>query len=555
MNKSVIFNQNNYINPSYTHYGGMAGFQDYGCNGVKLKNNLINHWRESLASGDNIFEIQVPSIMPYEILKASGHVERFTDYVVYDCDGIAYRADHLVKDYYKEDPTINVDAMTIEDLEKIINEKKLINAAENVVISKKNLMFNMTDNTGSITFLRPELAQGIIINFNRYLTASNYQMPIGIASVDKSYRNEISTKHFTRLREFTQAELEYFIDPQSKSDPKILEGIDLNINIPTSTGIVTLQDLLSSKQVMSYIMLSFIHKVYIFAQTIGLKDNNIRFRKHEKNEMAHYAIECWDLECKINEDWLEVIGIADRGVWDCTVHSQGANKIVARRLLKEPRIVMNSLIELNKKEIARKYSKHMKYIIEYVEANNNTILANMSIDNLVFEIKLGKETLVITSNMFRIICVKKTETFDEYYPNIIEPSFGIDRLIYAILMQNTWTRADTENGIRYVLSLPIKLAPYNLALFVLLDREDLYEILNKIKNILKKKYSIYYDYSTTKIGKKYVRADSIGVPFAITIDVQSLSDQNITIRDRDTMQQVRIPINELEEKLKGMIGF
>ena len=264
MNKAVIFNQNNYINPSYAHYNGLAGFQDYGSNGIKLKNNLINCWRENLINAENIFEIEVPTIMPYDILKASGHVERFTDYVVYDRNGVIYRADHLVKEYYKNDPNINVDAMTQEELEKIINDKKLIDIDEGVVVSvsKKNLMFNMKDNNGTISFLRPELAQGIIVNFNRYLTCANHKMPIGIASVGKSYRNEISTKHFTRLREFTQAELEYFVDPLNKSDPKILEGIDLNIKIPINTGSVTLQEMLDSKKVSSFIMLSFIYKIF-----------------------------------------------------------------------------------------------------------------------------------------------------------------------------------------------------------------------------------------------------------------------------------------------------
>jgi glycyl-tRNA synthetase len=558
MNKISIFNKNNYISPSYSHYGGLAGFQDYGNNGIKLKTKLIECWRQWFTREENIFEIEVPAIMPYNILKASGHVDKFTDYVTCDRDGIEYRADHLVKNFYKDDASVNVDAMTQQELCNIINEKKLVNLEEGctAIVTTKNLMFNMTDNTGNNqTFLRPELAQGIIVNFNRYLINNNYSMPLGIASVGKSYRNEISCKHLTRLREFTQAELEYFVDPENKSDPKILSSLNPDNIIPTSKGDISVGDL--SKQVASYTMLSFIVKVYKFVISIGLKHENIRFRKHEENEMAHYAVECWDLECNVNDDWLEVIGIADRGTWDTAVHSKGVGSVcpvVARRILAVPKITVNHAVELNKKTIAKVYGKHMKLICDYVMNNNDNIINEVKI-NSTFTIKTDSDILKITEDMFKILSTNKVETFEEYYPNIIEPSFGIDRLIYSILMQNSWNREDTSKGIRTVLSLPIKLSPYQLAIFVLLDREDLYEMLKDIKTKINNKYEIYYDYSTTKIGKKYVRADEIGVPLVITIDVQSLTDQSVTIRDRDTMQQVRVLINDLNTSLVNMIGY
>lgn len=565
MNKAAILNKNNYIYPSYHHYGCMAGFQDYGNNGVKLKNNLINLWRKHFVNEHNIYEMETPTIMPHNILKASGHVDKFTDYVVVDKNGITFRADHLVKEFFaKTNNKTNIDALLPQDLEKIINDNKLVEMAENedyVHITTKNLMFNMSgptsvdtffsDANGNITYLRPELAQGIIVNLNKYLQSTNYLMPIGLAQVGKSYRNEISTKQFTRLREFTQAELEYFVDPEKKSDPSILKGLNLSNLIPVfnnnDDGFTnkSLQELLDAKLVKSYTMLSFISKIHKFALVIGLK--NIRFRKHEDNEMAHYAIECWDLESKIDDNWLEVIGCADRGIWDCSVHSE-VEKIVCKRVLDKPKIVIEKTIVLNKKEIAKNYSKHMKLISNYFDTEKTDSIIN-DIHTFGYVSVPGEDgyDLVITDNMITIMESRKNVTHEEFIPGIIEPSFGIDRLIYSILMQNMWSRKDESKGVRSVLSLPTYLSPYDLAIFTLLDREDLYSILNEIKNTVleNSQLNIYYDYSTTKIGKKYVRSDELGIKFVVTIDVQTLDDKCVTVRERDTMNQIRVLIPDL----------
>lgn len=253
----VCLHENQYIVPSYSHYGGYSGFHDYGVLGIRTKNKLLNYWRDFFLYHDDIHEIETPIIMPYNLLKASGHVDRFTDYMVTDANGTHFRADHLVRDYLREigDHKLAelVDSFTSNQLEYYINKNNLIEKPNDklVNVTQKNLMFELPganndahtnrDHTNSghtnrdcPDFLRPELAQGIFVNIKNYVQYSRDTLPFGLAQIGKSYRKEISPSQFTRMREFTQAEIEYFVNPTNKDHPNYEKHRDYNIPILTS---------------------------------------------------------------------------------------------------------------------------------------------------------------------------------------------------------------------------------------------------------------------------------------------------------------------------------
>lgn len=581
--------ENQLIVPSYQHYGGFSGFQDYGINGFPLKNKLMNTWRNFFL-GTDIHEVEIPTIMPNAVLKASGHVDRFTDYVVYDKNKVCYRADHLAKKFFNDnkmtDLANQVDAWDQDTLELYINKYAMVetdNGTE-IKVQKKNLMIEVPSNTlnpDAVTdFLRPELAQGIFVNFKTY--QSYFQSEdspfeqFGIAQIGKSYRKEISPQSFTRLREFTQAEIEYFVDPVNKSHPDfdsykytvipILtqdmqeSGSDTPLNM--AVGLAVEKNLISHK-LMAY----FLAKIYLFAKKIGLKDGLIRFRQHQKNEMAHYAIQCWDLECKVNGSWLECVGCADRGSYDLTAHSQGKLALNAKRMLSEPIVTTNIFI----KPLISKMGSYVKifndikvYFRDLDQTTAKTLADKLQAgENICVNIKRSNFAqdacatdtcttnngfCIFESSMFDIEEKTSARLYEMFVPNVIEPSFGIDRLIYAILEQNVWQRDIKEkrkkNGVdvdevRLVLSLPNDLVLYDVAVFSLHKKQDMFKMADSIRTVLiKNGLKCYTDDSGTSIGKKYVRCDEIGVKYVVTVDPGSLKTGLVTIRNRDTMEQI-----------------
>lgn len=277
--------------------------------------------------------------------------------------------------------------------------------------------------------------------------------------------------------------------------------------------------------------------------------------------MAHYAIQCWDLECYVSGSWLECVGRADRGSYDLLMHSNGTNeKLVMQRELKVPRTEQIVKIKLNYRELPFYFKSALQVLTEYFDKLDRTqtqdiikgledfgsVKIQVINNDAVESYELVKEYLVITSNV-------NTITHETYYPHVIEPSFGIDRLMYAILEQNFSSRVDDAK--RLVLSLKPSIAPCKLALFYLYSREDMIEQWNNIKTIFDKSNIKYYtETSSVSIGKKYVRADEMGIPYAITVDTDTKNDCAVTVRNRDDMTQIRLSIDYLLSYLLNQIG-
>lgn len=562
--------ENQLIVPSYQHYGGMAGFQDYGLNGCFIKNAIVSAWRKLFVK-DDIYEVEIPSIMPHAILKASGHVDRFADAIVTakDESGVCHRADHFAKKWFESngmhDMANQVDSWDLRTLEDNINSYAMLGCTDSVV-SKKNLMIEVPSNSlgcPDSDFLRPELAQGIFVNFKYYQSylqpdQNTAFKPFGIAQIGKSYRKEISPQPYVRLREFTQAEIEYFVDPLDKNHKDFDNCANIIIPILTSDmqqqGLdvinISLGKAVNEKYINNKLMAYFLARIYHFALQIGLKYNKIRFRQHLPNEMAHYASQCWDLECLVNGSWLECVGCADRGCYDLDCHSKINNTqpLIAKRKLKEPikKTYYTIIPDVSKLRVL--YPNNVNDIKLYFK-NLDQDTAQALVINLQNKM-YGQICIITDTNQYHLdssifdIKIKEITIFSEtFVPHVIEPSFGIDRLFYATMEHNMWQRESDDR--RLVLSLPSLLRLYDVAVFPLHKKESMIIVANKIRDAISENLRCYRDDTSTVIGKKYVRCDEIGVKYVITVDPGTLINGLVTIRERDTMKQITVDMNSL----------
>jgi glycyl-tRNA synthetase len=491
-------------------------------------------WRRIIVR-NNIFEVETPQITPYPVLKASGHIDRFIESVVHDKDGNCFRADHLVNEHAMiHNPDINSDTMSINELTEYINEYGLIelNPLDVLFVPKvttKNLTFQLESNADILTqsFLRPELAQGIFVNMENYLRELQ-SFPFGISQVGKSYRKEISPQPFKRLREFTQFETEYFFDPLSQSHASydeiselyipVLSQLDQNLGtrIPKNIQIKYAVD---NGIICNEIMAYFLGKVFEFAKSLNLDLTKIRFRQHLENEMAHYAVQCWDLECDIYGNWLECVGCAHRGSYDLKAHN--LNNVFD---IKRNTFTIKKELSMNIKEL--------KALVNYKE-----ILADMNINKMSVIETISKYNL-----SDKYVSSKNVNRWDTFIPNCIEPSIGIDRLFYTMLVHNLYKRSDNVD--RLVLTLTKKISPFPCAIFALSNKPSLIEKVKYVTSELNGANIKYFlDNSGASIGKKYVRMDQIGVQYCITVDFNTLMDNCVTIRSRDNMEQIRITID------------
>lgn len=541
--KNYLVN-NKLIFPTNLHDNVLSGFQNYGPIGLKIKSNIINTWKKIFIQDDNIFEIDAPVILNESVLERSGHIKKFNDLGILLYDQVTRqllqvkRADHYIEDVIQLMGLTNI---IYEDSEPFVSQflktYNLIEPTVFVEIKPISLMYQLNSlNTNTNLYLRPEIAQTMFTEFKQFYDYNNNKLPFGIAQVGKSYRNEIAGKQFVRLREFTQAEIEYFYNPYDfennnefiiPNDYKykkcfILTAEDQILNQPEKE--IVLNEL--PNYIINNILLKFAIKLYWFAESIGLDINKLRFRQHKSDEMAHYSKDCWDLEAKIFDKWLEITGIADRGDYD--LKTQDKNDVFKIKKYSTP-IIKYKLV-LNKKNIFKKYPKDQA--IELVENLSHVIILNSK-----------EETDQYSSELYEM---EEFKYFEMIYPSVIEPSIGIDRVFYSLIVHNLHIR---DNTTRPYLLLTKETTPYDFMLAQLSNHTDIIEKFNVYKEKLKK-YYIYTDLSSTSIGKRYTRADELGIIFTITIDFESLKDDTVTIRFNKTMEQKRINIDNINSFIR-----
>ncbi|KAL1523968.1 hypothetical protein AB1Y20_018884 [Prymnesium parvum] len=604
-----------FFRQAFEIYGGVGGFYTYGPPGAAVKQNLISLWRNHFVIEENLLEVDDTCIMPHDVLFTSGHVERFNDFIVKDAKDpkIFFRADKLLEDVMEQ--RLNEKGVSDEmkqELTKVKNQADAYSKDELWAVFQKyqikspdtkndltepqefNLMFPTPIGPlgGKGGYLRPETAQGIFLNFKFCLEQNANNMPFGVAQVGKAFRNEIAPRAgLIRQREFTQAEIEYFVKPGDKPHPKFVQVASLELLLFSSKQQLdaaepqpcTLGAAVSSGMIANETLGYYIGRTYLFLLRAGCRGEHVRFRQHLPDEMAHYACDCWDAEIEMSLGWVECVGIADRSAYDLTVHSKATNTpLVASTPLETPRVV--DVYTLTKKSLAT-IGKVFKADAKAV----TTYLTELDADGLkALEAEAqasGKASITVDGKTFEVpaeslVCEAKTEkqNVETFTPNVIEPSFGIDRILAAIYEHSFFVRADEKEEadkekaddkkakkgdkkvVNGVLSLPAEIAPYKVAILPLDMRvvAQYGELLASLRTEFSQRGLQYkVDDSGASIGKKYARADELGIPYALTIDFDTigLGKQNepllgtVTLRDRDSTQQVRVPLDDAPDLL------
>lgn len=547
--------------PSFEIYSGVSGFTDYGPLGASLKNNIMQKWRKQYVSGEGFYEIEGPTVMPKEVLKASGHVDNFTDPMT-KCEecGEVFRADHIIEEVIGED----VESLENEELDQIVIDNnircpecggKLAN------IWNYNLMFKtMIGAKGDkVGYMRPETAQGIFILFKRLERFFRGKLPFGAVQLGKAYRNEISPRQgVIRLREFTQAEAEIFLNPKDKTTPKFAQIADeiLYLNsqeVQENNGEplkITAKEALDKEIVANEMLIYQLYLAKKFLNEIGIPDDVLRFRQHLPGEMAHYALDCWDVEVLTDKyGWVEIIGIADRGDYDLSSHSKYSNDELNVFIeYDEPKKVKKTVVKPNLSKFGPVFKGDSPKIKQAIEEADPTEVMKAIEEDGKFVVELDK-TYEVPEELLIFEDVEEEINGEKIIPHVIEPSFGIDRIVYSVLLHSFHT-AENEDDKDYF-KFAKSIAPVQLGIFPLVNKEGPREIAIDLTEKLRSHgFTVEYDASGT-IGKRYARADEIGIPLAITVDFESLEDNQVTVRDRDTEQQERVAIDSLEDYLKN----
>ncbi len=445
-----------YIFQSSEIYGGMSACWDYGPLGVELKRNVKEAWwRANVRERDDMVGLDCSILMHRAVWAASGHEKGFADPLM-DCKACRQR--------WRGD---DVDGNRCPACGGELTEPRMFNLMFRTYVGPVDVEAEFTgawnlalaDPTAAhiyvdglkekldkaIAYLRPETAQGIFVNFANVVDTTRKRLPFGIAQIGKAFRNEITTGNFIfRCREFEQMEIEYFVKPGS------------------------------DEEWFNY----WVEQRFSWYTSLGIKEENLRLREHEKKDLAHYARACTDIEYLFPMGWSELEGIANRTDFDLKQHSQHSGK-----------------------------------------------------DLSYFD----------------------PETSERYLPYVIEPSAGVDRAALALLV-DAYDEETVKGETRVVLRLHRDIAPFKVAILPLSKNERLIPLAKEVHNAVRRRITSMYD-DTQSIGRRYRRQDEIGTPYSVTIDFDSLEDNAVTIRERDSMKQIRVPVAELvstlERKLDG----
>jgi glycyl-tRNA synthetase len=608
-----------FYTPSFEIYGGEKGLYDYGPPGCSLQANIVDQWRKHFVLEEDMLEVDCTMLTPEAVLKTSGHVDKFADWMCKDPKtGEIFRADHLVEQVLEARLTADKEArgqkVVVEEAKDAKKKKVKAVAAQKLddatvkeyeetlakidnyggpelgeLIVKHdikgptsgavldppkafNLMFQTQIGPAADKpngYLRPETAQGQFLNFAKLLEFNQQAMPFASASIGKSFRNEIAPRSgLLRVREFLMAEIEHFVDPESgKKHPRFEEvketkltllNRDTQLSGSTKVEEKSIGEAVSTKLVDNETLGYFLVRIQEFLMKIGVDKSKLRFRQHMANEMAHYATDCWDAELLTSYGWIECVGCADRSAYDLTVHKDKTGApLVVRQARAEPLVIEEWEAELNRKKLGPKFRKDAKAVENAVDKLSQELREKLSLD-LEKDGKISIDTPGVGSgktelekDLIVIEKRKRTEHTREFTPNVIEPSFGIGRILYSLMEHVFWTREGDEA--RGVLSFPPLVAPTKVLLVPLSNHPDLRKFLTGLSQKLRKAgVANKTDDSSASIGKRYSRNDELGTPLGITIDFQTVKDSTVTLRDRDSTKQVRASQDDIVAAVKAL---
>ena len=533
------------ILPAFEIHGGAAGLYDFGPVGGRLRNRVNQAWIDHWQSLGNIVEISCPTVTPYNVLEASGHVGEFSDFMT-NClkCGEASRADTLI-----EDVVPNPDALSKDKLDAALKKHSpkcpSCGSDQWSKVEAQNLMFSTrigAGTSGRQGFLRPETAQGMFTSFASIYRHFRERLPFGAIQTGKGYRNEISPRQgMIRLREFNMAELEYFIDPEVNPVHDFSAWSEPIKLISESRGEVemTFGQAVDEGIIRHPTVGFFMAWAKDFLLSVGINPQCLRFRQHESNEMAHYAQDCWDAEIFGSYGWIECVGIAHRGCFDLSAHEAATGqKLRAWRKFSEPKLIETDGWTIDGAKAGPAFRAIAGKVKEYVENLSSNAIFPMTV-----EID-GQQIEILPEHVKR---VQKSENVvgEWYVPHVVEPAFGIDRIIWHLL-DHSYNEIKKEGEDYTLLSIPSQVAPVDVAVLPLYEKEGMEELSQRIHRALCGKKGVFSIYDASgSIGRRYARADEIGIPICITIDNQSLSDNTVTMRYRDTREQIRLNIDDL----------
>lgn len=451
---AALCKRRGFVFPTSAIYGGLANSYDYGPLGTQLLRTIKNLWWQTcITNRDDMVGLDSQIILHPRTWVASGHVGSFSDPLVEDVvSHKRFRADHLIEAWLEKnqdliDEAVIVENLSLEQMGEFIKDHAIKSPDGNPLTEPKafNLLFETAIGAVSgqkaTVYLRGETAQGIFSNFKQVLQSSRVQLPFGIGQIGKSFRNEVTTGQFIfRTFEFEQAEIEYFFNPAQTDWHSVMDD-------------------------WKAVMWSFV------TETLGIREDHVRWRQHTDRERSHYSLDTYDLEYKFSFGWKEIWGLAYRTDYDLKQHEQ-----------------------------------------------------------------FSGESLTYTDPY----------TGEKCLPHVVEPAVGINRLFLMLMAESYWE--DTEKD-RLVLSLKPSLSPYRAAVFPLLkNKPELVEKARLVYQALRSQHPVVWD-DRGNIGKRYLSQDEIGTPYCITIDFETLENDTVTLRDRDSALQRRVAIDTLASEL------
>ena len=587
-----------FVVPSFEIYGGVRGFYDFGPPGCALKANLITLWKQHFILEENMQEIECTNLMPHDVLNTSGHVERFCDLMVKDTKtGECFRGDKILEDHIEklltdgssrtpeevlslEKIARQADAYTPDELDKVFSDLGIISPLGNPFTNSFpfNLMFKSTIGPeGTMDgYLRPETAQGIFINFPRLLDCNYGKMPFAAAQIGQAYRNEIAPRNgLLRVREFCQAEIEHFMHPEKKEHPKFytvagdivkLFPADKQLGDGQCLTNMSLGEAVTKGVIDNETLGYFIGRCASFLVKAGINPKNLRFRQHLKTEMAHYATDCWDAEILTSYGWIECVGLADRSCFDLKCHAKATNtKMQATYVFPDgPREVTRVEVKFSRKDIGKAFKKSAKIVTQTLQELVEDEEKAMQLEEQLArdgeaDLETSEGQVKILRPMVSYAKVKKKVQEEKFVPSVVEPSFGIGRIMYSILEQS-FVKGVGGDQQRTSLKFTPAIAPIKCAVLPLSTNKTFRPVVATLAEALTKLgIESKIDESSAAIGRRYARMDEIGVPFALTVDFNTVGyegydkDGCVTLRERDSQQQLRIPLMAAPGVVNGLV--
>jgi glycyl-tRNA synthetase len=542
-------------------YGGVAGFYTFGPQGAALKHNLEAAWRERFTVAMDNHEIEAPTVMPESVFEASGHLETFDDMLV-ECPacGGSYRADHLVEDHADVE---EAEALPIPEIEALVREHDIGcpdcgTALAGEPIEDFNLMFETSIGPGDADpgYLRPETAQGIFADFPRLAEYARNQLPFGVTQIGPAYRNEISPRGgLLRLRELHQAELEQFVDPE-RDEPPLADVAD--VVLPLYSGErqrggagpqhLTVREAVDENVVAEPWIAYFLGVARRWYERVGVDMDRFRFRQHLPDERSHYASDCWDAEAEVHGDWIEAAGFAYRGDYDLRKHDEYADdEFTVFRQYDEPVTVERATLSPDMSYLGPEFGDSAGDVVDALEA-----LAHRDPDAFEGEavtVEVDGEDVTVPVEKTGFAVEEVTEHGEHVTPHVVEPSFGLDRLVYTVLA-HAYREDEVDGEARTYLELDSAVAPTVVGVFPLVDEQA--DRARELADELRER-GLATDYDDSgSIGRRYRRQDEVGTPFCVTLDERTAEDDTVTVRERDSTDQVRVALDELPDVLAAL---